>query len=531
MTSLKPENMSKPEIRRALISVSNKRGLIPFAQQLAASGVEIIATGGTAALLIQHEIPVISVSNYTGFPEIMGGRVKTLHPKIYAGLLRRTGIDEAVMEEHDIGPIDLLIVNLYPFQETVASPDCTFAQAIENIDIGGPAMLRAAAKNHATITVIVDPDDYDLILAEIQKNGGTSLASRKFLAKKAFAHTAQYDSAIYAYLAQESNEPPENTFPEFYQPVFKKQINLRYGENPHQSAALYIDLPSSSHSLANANLLQGKPLSYNNLLDGDAALNCVRNLDSQLPGCVIIKHATPCGVAQAPTLVEAYQKALATDPTSAFGGIIAFNQPLDKVTAQTIMQQQFVEVLIAPAIPGEVLQLLQNKPLWRILVCHSAPEISAKPDMHAINGGLLLQQRDYDDMDAKHLQCMTRRKPSAEEIKDLLFAWKVVQFVKSNAIVYAKNQMTLGIGGGQTSRVFSAQIAILKAEQAQLPLTGACMASDAFLPFADGIEVAAKAGIRSIIQPGGSKRDEEVIAVANSYDIAMVFTGIRHFRH
>ncbi len=522
--------MTNPIIRRAVISVSNKTGLIPFAQQLFASGVELIATGGTATLLINHDIPVTTVSDYTGFPEIMGGRVKTLHPKIYAGLLQRPELDEVTLQDHQIDPIDLLIVNLYPFQATIAKTNCTFEQAIENIDIGGPAMLRAGAKNYHSVTVVVDPEDYHIVLAEIQKNGFTCLSTRRHLAKKAFAHTAQYDSAIYAYLAQDSLLP-QNSLPDLFQPLFQKKMDLRYGENPHQMAALYTDLPSTPHTLADAKLLQGKPLSFNNLLDSNAALNCVLSLDSRRPACVIVKHETPCGVAQADTLLEAYQKALATDPTSAFGGIIAINCPLDVETAKAMLSQQFVEVLLIPQIKAEAFEMLQTKPQWRILISDSILSTASKLNLRSIDGGILVQQQDYDDMDEKHLQIVTHRKPSPAEMKDLLFAWKVVQFVKSNAIVYAKNLTTLGIGTGQTSRVFSAQIAILKAKQADLSLMDACMASDAFFPFADGIEVAAAAGVRSIIQPGGSKRDEETIAAANRYDIAMVFTGVRHFRH
>lgn len=521
--------MTNPLIRRALISVSDKSGLIPLAEQLSASGVQIIATGGTALLLSQHGIPIIAVPDYTGFPEIMGGRVKTLHPKIYAGLLRRPGIDESVLEAHDIEPIDLVVVNLYPFQNTVAEPNCSFEQAIENIDIGGPSMLRAAAKNHIAVTVVVDPADYAAVGAAIQKTGATDLATRRELAKKAFAHTAAYDQAIYNYLNRDANEHP--TFPTNFQPSFQKKMDLRYGENPHQAAALYTTTPAIPHTLANAELLQGKPLSFNNLLDSDAALNCVRALDANKAGCAIIKHATPCGVAQADTLLQAYQHALMADPTSAFGGIIATNQVLDVETAQAILSQQFVEVILAPAIDPHALKLLSAKSLWRILACGLRPEKTSALVLRSINGGLLVQQEDQDELQRNQLIVPTQRQPTPAEWEDLFFAWKVVQFVKSNAIVYAKNQTTLGIGGGQTSRVFSAEIAVLKAQQMNLSLNGAVAASDAFFPFADGLEVLAKAGIRAVIHPGGSKRDDEVIAAADKYDIAMVLTGIRHFRH
>lgn len=516
-------------IRRALISVSNKVGIIPFAQHLVASGIEILATGGTAALLKQQGISLTAVSDYTGFPEIMGGRVKTLHPKIYAGLLRRPGIDETILQTHQIQPIDLLVVNLYPFQDSIAHPDCTFEQAIEQIDIGGPAMIRAAAKNHSAVTVIVDPEDYEAVWADIQKHGQPNLITRRQLAKKAFAHTAQYDQAIYHYLERDK-ESACVIFPENYQPAYLKKMDLRYGENPHQAAALYAVNPPVANTLASAQLLQGKPLSFNNLLDSDAALNCVRALDNQ-PGCAIIKHATPCGVSQAATLHQAYQQALQTDPTSAFGGIIAFNQPLDAETAQAILSQQFVEVLLAPAIHPEALQLFSAKPSWRILACGPNPGKSSSPVLRSISGGLLVQQEDYHILNANEVTVVTQRQPTPEEWQDLWFAWKIVQFVKSNAIVYAKNQTTLGIGGGQTSRVFSAEIAALKAQHTHLSLNGAVAASDAFFPFADGLEVIAANGIRAIIQPGGSKRDDEVIAAANRLDVAMVLTGIRHFRH
>jgi phosphoribosylaminoimidazolecarboxamide formyltransferase / IMP cyclohydrolase len=533
MTFSKSEPMSEsPIIRKALISVSNKTGLIPFAQQLTAGGIEILATGGTAELLRQQNIPLTTITDYTGFPEIMGGRVKTLHPKIYAGLLRRPGVDEALLQSHQIEPIDLVIVNLYPFQETVAREGCSFEQGIEQIDVGGPSMLRAAAKNHLAVTVIVDPQDYEEVWKEIQKQGHTHLETRRRLAQKVFAHTALYDHAISDYFKKNAATPHiQPAFPNHFRPEYHKQIDLRYGENPHQSAALYVETPAAAQTLATAELVQGKPLSFNNFLDSDAALNCVRALDPSQPGCAIIKHATPCGVAQAASLEQAYQQALMADPTSAFGGIIAFNQPIDAATAQAILNQSLVEVILTPKISAEVLSLFKSKPYWRILACGSPPRPAHKPLLRSISGGLLVQQEDTDNIEAQTLPAVTQRQPTAEEWQDLIFAWKVVQFVKSNAIVVAKDQATLGIGGGQTSRVFSAEIAVLKAQRLALPLSGAVAASDAFFPFADGLKVLAEAGIRAIIQPGGSKRDAEVIAAADNDGIAMVFTGVRHFRH
>lgn len=520
----------EPKIRRALISVSNKTGLIEFARQLTASGVEILATGGTAALLQEQRIPFTAVADYTQFPEMMDGRIKTLHPKIYAGLLRRPGMDDAILKTHLIEPIDLLVVNLYPFQETIARPGTTFENAIEQIDIGGPAMLRAAAKNHIAVTVIMDPADYPMVMNDIQKRGQTTLDRRRALAKKAFAHTAEYDQAIYNYLNQDPSPPP-TLFPAHYSPAYQKKMDLRYGENPHQAAALYTPIPPIPHSLANAELLQGKALSFNNLLDGDAALQCVRALDTHKAGCAIIKHATPCAAAQADTLVNAYQQALMADPSSAFGGIIATNQPIDRDTATAILNQPFVEVILAPAISAEALKLFHTKPLWRILACGFSRPVSAPAlTLRSIDGGLLVQEEDREAAPPA-FTVATERAPTPTEWEDLHFAWKIVQFVKSNAIVYAKGQATLGIGGGQTSRVFSAKIAALKAEQMNLSLDSAVAASDAFFPFEDGLEIIAKSGIRAVIQPGGSKRDTQVIAAANHYGIAMVFTGVRHFRH
>jgi phosphoribosylaminoimidazolecarboxamide formyltransferase / IMP cyclohydrolase len=513
-------------IRRALISVSNKAGLLEFAHRLISKKIEILATGGTATLLKKNGIPLTVVADYTGFPEILDGRVKTLHPKIYAGLLSRPGVDEAVLASHQIQTIDLLVVNLYPFQETISQPNCTFEQAIEQIDIGGPAMVRAAAKNHANVTVVVDPEDYELVWRHIETSGKPDGPTRRILAQKAFVYTSAYDQAISKFL---ENNQEENLFPPLLQSTFRKKMDLRYGENPHQKAALYANQSHQTGCLTTAPLLQGKPLTYNNLLDADAALQCVRSLDNSSPGCVIIKHGTPCGAAQDSNLHQAYLKALATDPVSAFGGIVACNRTIDLETAQEIISRQFVEVLLAPAVADNALQLLASKPTWRILACSTDLPCHSL-SLRSIDGGLLVQQEDLPTQPPDY-KTVTARAPTSEELKDLLFAWQVAQYVKSNAIVYAKGQATLAIGGGQTSRVFSAEIAEFKAQKMGIDLKGSVAASDGFFPFADGVEVLAKAGVSAIIQPGGSKRDEEVIAAANRYHIAMVFTGVRHFRH
>lgn len=523
-------------IKRALISVSDKSNLVKFSQQLTKLGIEILATGGTAKKLAENKVAITDVSDHTGFPEIMDGRVKTLHPKIHGGILARRGIDDKTLEDHGISEIDLVIVNLYPFQETIAKPDVTLAGAIENIDIGGPTMLRSAAKNHEYVTVVVDPADYQSVIDEIQQNGDTELATRRHLAQKTFAHTSQYDTAIAAYLAKQcadENNPATPTLPDHFQAQFQKVESLRYGENPHQEAALYREnAPTKANgTLGNATLLQGKALSYNNMVDTDAALACVQALDPEQPGCVIVKHATPCGVAQSDTLLDAYQKAYKTDSTSAFGGIVAFNKPLDKQTAETIISQQFVEVIIAPKIDSAAAAVLTAKKNLRVLICGYLPSQYDQYNLRSISGGLLMQSRDHLVIHADDCQIVSKRQPTPAEMTELLFAWRVVQFVKSNAIVYTHNQMTLGIGTGQTSRVFSAEIAALKAKEAGLNLDGAAMASDAFFPFADGVETAAKAGIKSVIQPGGSKRDGEVIDAADKLGLAMVMTGARHFLH
>ena len=516
-------------IRRALISVSDKTGIVEFAQSLSDSGVEILSTGGTAKLLADNGIAVIEVSDYTGFPEMMDGRVKTLHPKIHGGLLGRRGTDDAVMAEHDIPPIDMVVVNLYPFQATIARPDCDLPMAIENIDIGGPTMLRSAAKNHKDVTVIVNADDYARVLEEMAaNNGAVSEATRFDLAVKVFEHTSNYDGAIANYLG-ERTESGEPGFPRTCNLQFQKVQAMRYGENPHQSAAFYVEAGSKEASISTARQLQGKELSYNNIGDTDAALECVKQY-SDGPACVIVKHANPCGVALGDSLLEAYDRAYSTDPESAFGGIIAFNQPLDADTAQAIVDRQFVEVIIAPSVSPEASDIVAGKKNVRLLECGQwSNEAAARFDYKRVNGGLLVQDADlalYDD-----LKVVSKRAPDEQEMLDLLFSWKVAKFVKSNAIVYGRNNMTIGVGAGQMSRVNSARIAAIKAEQAGLDVKGSVMASDAFFPFRDGLDQAASVGVRAVIQPGGSMRDDEVIAAADEHDIAMVFTGMRHFRH
>ena len=511
-------------IKRALISVSDKTGITQFAQSLVSLNIELLSTGGTAKLLKEQGIPVIEVSDFTGFPEIMAGRVKTLNPLIHGGILARRGVDEGVMIENDIKPIDLVVVNLYPFQDTISRPECSFEDAIENIDIGGPAMLRSSAKNHKSVTVIVDSSDFQLVLDELNASGNTSLKTRKKLALKTFEHTAQYDGAIANYLGEE-----EDGFSNTLNFQFTKSQALRYGENPHQRAAFYKDSNLQEVSIANSKQIQGKPLSYNNLADADAALQCVRDFDE--PSCVIIKHANPCGVASRKDILRAYQSAYQTDPTSAFGGIIAFNRELDIVTAEVIINQQFVEVIIAPKINIATLKILAKKENIRVLECGELGKPKTTLDFKKVSGGLLVQDNDIELINVDNLKCVTTIKPSDSEMNDLIFAWKVAKSVKSNAIVYVKNQMTIGIGAGQMSRIYSAKIAGIKAADENLEVEGSVMASDAFFPFRDGIDAAAKAGISSIIHPGGSMRDDEVIAAANEHGISMIFTGIRHFKH
>jgi len=516
------------KISRALISVSDKTGIIDFARHLHDLGIEILSTGGTAQQLAEHRIPVTEVSDYTGFPEMMSGRVKTLHPKVHGGILGRRGIDDTVMAEHGILPIDMVVVNLYPFQQTIAKPDCSFETAIENIDIGGPTMIRAAAKNHASISVIVDPSDYQNTLDELTANqGALSQESRFKLARKSFEHTAQYDTAIAGYL----NKIDDNPFPEILNLQFKQSQIMRYGENPHQNAAFYIENNPASGSIAAATQIQGKALSYNNIADADAALECVKSFSEQ-PTCVIVKHANPCGVAQAENILSAYDLAYATDPTSAFGGIIAFNQVLDEATAAEIIKRQFVEVIIAPEISAKAKTLLAEKKNVRVLECGTWDKHnSAAFDYKRVSSGLLVQDKDLGEITLQDLKVVSQRQPSEQQMNDMLFAWKVAKFVKSNAIVYCKNGQTIGVGAGQMSRVYSAKVAGIKAADEGLIVSGSAMASDAFFPFRDGIDAAAEAGITAVIQPGGSMRDPEVIAAADEHNIAMVFTGMRHFRH
>ncbi len=520
------------EIKRALISVSDKSGIVEFASALAAQGVEILSTGGTARLLVNSGVDVIEVSSYTGFPEIMDGRVKTLHPKIHGGLLGRRGIDEGIMQEHGIQAIDLLVVNLYPFEKTVANPDTDLETAIENIDIGGPAMLRAASKNFKAVAVLTDHADYQSILDEIASNeGGVSEATRYDLAIKTFEHTARYDGAIANYFGCISATGQKEEFPRTYSLQVKKVQEMRYGENPHQRAAFYVEQGYSEASVATSKQYQGKQLSYNNMADTDAALECVKSFNND-PACVIVKHANPCGVAEADSIIAAYDHAYSTDPTSAFGGIIAFNQALDAHTAKAIIDRQFVEVIIAPEIDEEAQEVLSAKKNVRVLACGQwSDHPIAGLDFKRVNGGLLVQDRDLGMIMADDLKIVTLRKPDDREIEDLLFTWKVAKYVKSNAIVYGRDRMTIGVGAGQMSRIYSARIAAIKAVDAGLDVKGSVLASDAFFPFRDGLDAAAEVGVTAVIQPGGSMRDDEVIGAADEHGIAMVFTGMRHFRH
>lgn len=526
--------MSDPvPVKTALISVSDKTNVVAFAQGLSAAGVKLLSTGGTFRLLREAGIAVTEVSEYTGFPEMMDGRVKTLHPKIHGGILGRRGQDEAIMAEHGIRGIDMVVVNLYPFEQTVARPDCSLAEAIENIDIGGPTMVRAAAKNHASVAVVVNAERYDDILREMQANDGALTPATRFdLAVAAFEHTAAYDGAIANYLGRKLPGPGSeaDAFPRTWNLQFHKAQVMRYGENPHQRSAFYVEAKAEEASIATASQLQGKALSYNNIADTDAALECVKQFEA--PACVIVKHANPCGVAVAPTIMDAYERAFATDPESAFGGIIAFNRELDDQTTRAIVDRQFVEVIIAPSVSEKAVAIAAEKKNVRLLACGRWRQ-QAGPgwDYKRVNGGLLVQDRDQAITTRQALKVVTRRAPSDEEINDLLFAWQVAKFVKSNAIVYARDLRTIGIGAGQMSRVNSARIAAIKAEHAGLQVAGSVMASDAFFPFRDGLDNAGERGIRAVIQPGGSIRDEEVIEAANAHDIAMVFTGIRHFRH
>jgi phosphoribosylaminoimidazolecarboxamide formyltransferase / IMP cyclohydrolase len=519
-------------VQRALLSVSEKSGVVDLARALHGHGVELLSTGGTAGLLREAGLPVVDVASVTGFPELLDGRVKTLHPAVHAGLLARRGQDDAVLAEHGIKPIDLLVVNLYPFEATVAQPGCTWERAVEQIDIGGPAMLRAAAKNHADVAVVVDPADYPLLL-EAVANGGTAASLRRHLAVKVFGHTARYDGLVAGWLGTRLEEPTG----ELAVPAvtgFGSAQPLRYGENPHQAAVLLPATPPQEGTVAGAEQLAGKPLSYNNLLDADAAWDCLQPFAE--PACVIVKHANPCGVALAEDPIEAYRAAWATDPLSAFGGIIAFNRPLTAEMLRTILDQQFAEVILAPEVTRNALAEAARKPDVRILACGERRHgVAGELAWRSISGGLLLQQVDTGEeaVEADVSRVASRRAPTAAEWADLRFAWRVCRAVKSNAIVYAAGQRTLGIGAGQQSRVDAARLAGQKAAERGITLAGAgaVMASDAFLPFRDGLDAAAAAGIRAVIQPGGSVRDPEVIAAADEHDIAMVFTGLRHFRH
>ena len=519
--------IANPKIKRALVSVSNKEGIVEFCSSLSSDyGIEIISTGGTLKTLLEAGIDAIDISDHTGFPEMMDGRVKTLHPKVHGGILARRDIDQEVMAENQIKEIDLVVVNLYPFIETIAKEDTTLEIAIENIDIGGPSMVRSAAKNNLFVGVVVEPDDYKSVLEEISNNeGAISLETRRKLAAKAFSHTANYDSAISNYLNQQQETKPKYIFGKY-----ELKQELRYGENPHQSAAFYVNNSElNEDNISSAKQLQGKELSYNNIADTDAAYECVKTFIE--PACVIVKHANPCGIALGSSILKAYEKAFASDETSAFGGIIAFNRPLDEATASKIIANQFVEVIIAPGITEDSQKILSGKENIRVLDTEVLGEQNNNPKLLSVAGGLLLQDSDIATLSDQDIKIVSEREPSEDEIQNCLFAWKVCKFVKSNAIVYTKGNQTIGIGAGQMSRIDSAQIAASKALERGFRTEGCSMASDAFFPFRDGIDAAAKIGITSVIQPGGSMRDQEVIDAANEAGMAMLFTGIRHFRH
>ncbi|AVF67026.1 bifunctional phosphoribosylaminoimidazolecarboxamide formyltransferase/IMP cyclohydrolase [Vibrio alginolyticus] len=529
-------NNARP-IRRALISVSDKTGIVEFAQALAERGVDILSTGGTARLLAEQGIAVTEVSDYTGFPEMMDGRVKTLHPKVHGGVLGRRGQDDDVMEKHGINPIDMVVVNLYPFAETVAKEGCTLADAVENIDIGGPTMVRSAAKNHKDVTIVVNAGDYGRVITEMDANDKSlTLETRFDLAIAAFEHTASYDGMIANYFGtmvpsygENKDGDEESKFPRTFNQQFEKKQDMRYGENSHQAAAFYVEANQQEASVSTARQIQGKALSYNNIADTDAALECVKEFNE--PACVIVKHANPCGVALGKDILEAYNRAYQTDPTSAFGGIIAFNQELDAETATAIVERQFVEVIIAPSVSAEAIEVVAAKKNVRLLECGEWTTKTTGFDVKRVNGGLLVQDRDQGMVSLDDLKVVSKRQPTEEELKDALFCWKVAKYVKSNAIVYSKGDMTIGVGAGQMSRVYSAKIAGIKAADEGLQVEGCVMASDAFFPFRDGIDAAAEAGIKCVIQPGGSMRDDEVIAAADEHGMAMIFTGMRHFRH
>ena len=519
--------IANPKIKRALVSVSNKEGIVEFCSALSKDyGIEIISTGGTLTTLLDADVKAVDISQFTGFPEIMDGRVKTLHPKVHGGILSRREIDAEVMAENGINEIDLVIVNLYPFIETVSKSDTSLEIAIENIDIGGPSMVRSAAKNNLYVGVVVEPKDYQEVLREMKDNKGSlTLDKRRELAAKAFSHTANYDSAISNYLNQKQEKNPKFLFGKY-----ELKQELRYGENPHQSAAFYKNTSETqSSNISSAEQIQGKELSYNNIADTDAAYECVKTFSE--PACVIVKHANPCGVALGNSIKEAYEKAFASDETSAFGGIIAFNQTLDKLTAEKIIQNQFVEVIIAPGLDDDAIKVLSKKENIRLLNTKTLGTSDNSSKLLSVNGGLLIQGNDIAEVVRDDIEVVTERQPSDEEIENCLFAWKVCKFVKSNAIIYTKDNQTFGIGAGQMSRIDSAKIAASKAVERGFDTLGCCMASDAFFPFRDGIDAAAKIGITSVIQPGGSIRDQEVIEAANEAGMTMLFTGIRHFRH
>lgn len=525
-------------IKRALLSVSDKTGIVEFARSLSQKGVDLLSTGGTAKLLAENGIKVTEVSDYTGHPEIMDGRVKTLHPKVHGGILARRGTDETVMTENNISAIDLVVVNLYPFANAVADENCSLENAIENIDIGGPTMVRAAAKNHKDVTIVVNAHDYDRVLAEMTANNGSLVYKTRFdLAIAAYEHTAAYDGMIANYFgkmlpahgSEEVVSLEKQKFPRTFNSQFIKKEDLRYGENSHQDAAFYVEASPEEASVSTANQIQGKALSYNNIADTDAALECVKEFDE--PACVIVKHANPCGVAIGDDILAAYEGAYKTDPTSAFGGIIAFNRELDEATAQAIISRQFVEVIIAPSISDAAAKVVATKPNLRLLACGQWSAKTTGFDFKRVNGGLLVQDTDQGSVTSDDLTVVTKRQPTPEEMRDLQFCWKVAKYVKSNAIVYVKNSSTIGVGAGQMSRVYSAKVAGIKAADENLEVAGSVMASDAFFPFRDGLDAAAEAGITAVIQPGGSMRDNEVIAAADEHNIAMVFTGMRHFRH
>ena len=513
------------QVRRALLSVSDKTKLLGFARSLHDLGVQLVSTGGTFRELQGAGLPAIEVSSVTEFPEIMDGRVKTLHPQIHGGILGRRDQDQEVMAKYGIEGIDLVCVNLYPFRETIMNPNKTYEDAIENIDIGGPAMVRSAAKNHQFVGIVTSPLQYETVISEL-KTGGLSFGTRKQLAKAAFQHTAEYDGAIANYLGRDADA---TQYPEKLFVHFERNSVLRYGENPHQTAAFYRDPDVRGSCVGSSLQLTGKALSFNNIADMDAALECVRQFDA--PACVIVKHANPCGVAVECSTLDAYEKAFETDPTSAFGGVIAFNRPLDAKTTGRILERQFVEVIIAPGVEQGVVEMFEKKPSVRLLTVRALDQTWVQADYRRVQGGLLIQDTDTGSRIESELACVTEIKPTTGQMADLLFAWKVAKFVKSNAIIYAKNSQTIGVGAGQMSRVYSARIAAIKAQDANLKVAGSVMASDAFFPFRDGIDAAADSGIVAVIQPGGSIRDDEVIGAANEHGIAMVFTEMRHFRH